>query len=349
MRHESGDDVHLRIGVNTGEVLVGALRAGGDYTAMGDVVNTASRLQAVAGPDQVIVGPATHAAARRGVRYEPLGPIAVRGREEPVSAWLAVGAVAPPGHRHGRAETPLIGRDSEVTVLRAALATATTRKRAHLVLVTGEAGRRQVPTGHGTGRDRVVRAGRTGPHRAVHPVRRDQRVVADRDDGGGRGRGRPHRSARPPSPSARASTVQRRARRSTTTTRRSARITEGLLYLMNEAGPGRGGRPDPRPRGRAAGRARVLRRAREHAAVGARALGPALGRRRGARVPPPAAHARRERAGGRGGHDPAGADRPVVTARGPSQHGAREPRPARDRRHRPAPARAAPGRRPRAR
>ena len=56
MREEVGMDVHLRIGVNTGEVLVGALRAGGDYTAMGDVVNTASRLQKIAGPDEVVVG-----------------------------------------------------------------------------------------------------------------------------------------------------------------------------------------------------------------------------------------------------------------------------------------------------
>lgn len=140
MREEIGMDVHLRIGVNTGEVLVGALRAGGDYTAMGDVVNTASRLQQIAGPDQVVVGAATHAAALRGVRYEPLGPITVKGREEPVAAWRALWAVAPPGHRHRRVETPLVGRESEVAVLRAALATATTRKRAHLVLVTGEAG-----------------------------------------------------------------------------------------------------------------------------------------------------------------------------------------------------------------
>jgi class 3 adenylate cyclase/tetratricopeptide (TPR) repeat protein len=140
MRDELGTEVHLRIGVNTGEVLVGALRAGGDYTAMGDVVNTASRLQQVAGPDQVVVGPATHAASVRGVRYEPLGPIAVKGREGPVDAWRALRAVAPPGHRHRRVETPLVGRDSELAVLRAALATATARRRAHLVLVTGDAG-----------------------------------------------------------------------------------------------------------------------------------------------------------------------------------------------------------------
>ena len=140
MRSELEMDVHLRIGVNTGEVLVGALRAGGDYTAMGDVVNTASRLQQVAGPDEVVVGPATHAASVRGVRFEPLGPITVKGREEHVDAWRAVRAVAPPGHRHRRVETPLVGRESEVAVLRAALATATARKRAHLVLLTGEAG-----------------------------------------------------------------------------------------------------------------------------------------------------------------------------------------------------------------
>ncbi len=140
MRTDLDMDVHLRIGVNTGEVLVGALRAGGDYTAMGDVVNTASRLEQVAGPGEVVVGPATHAASLRGVRYEPLGPITVKGREEPVDAWRAVRAVAPPGHRHRRVETPLVGRDSELAVLRAALATATSRKRAHLVLVSGDAG-----------------------------------------------------------------------------------------------------------------------------------------------------------------------------------------------------------------
>ena len=47
---ELGVDIRMRVGVNTGEVLVGALRAGGDYTAMGDVVNTANRLQSAAQP-----------------------------------------------------------------------------------------------------------------------------------------------------------------------------------------------------------------------------------------------------------------------------------------------------------
>src|SRR5947208_124077 len=62
------------------------------------------------------------------------------GRETPVAAWRAAEAVAPPGHRPRRATTPLIGRDEELGVLRHALATTATRRRAHLVLLLGEAG-----------------------------------------------------------------------------------------------------------------------------------------------------------------------------------------------------------------
>ena len=53
------DLIRMRVGINTGEVLVGTL-AGTDYTAMGDVVNTASRLQAEAPPGGVLVGEVTH-------------------------------------------------------------------------------------------------------------------------------------------------------------------------------------------------------------------------------------------------------------------------------------------------
>jgi class 3 adenylate cyclase/tetratricopeptide (TPR) repeat protein len=133
--------VQLRIGVNTGEVLVGGLRAGGgDYTAMGDVVNVASRLETLAAPGEVVVGPATHAATREVVQYECLGEVQARGREEPITAWRALAALAPPGYKPRRAPTPLVGRDEELGVLRHALAAAVSRTRAHLVLLLGEAG-----------------------------------------------------------------------------------------------------------------------------------------------------------------------------------------------------------------
>jgi class 3 adenylate cyclase/predicted ATPase len=129
----------VRIGVNTGVVLVGTPRSGA-YTATGDVVNVASRLQTAAAPGQVVVGPGTFAATRATVRYEPLGLIQAKGREEPVEAWLALEATVPPGSRPRRIRTPLVGREHELNLITEVLATCATRHRAHLVLLLGDAG-----------------------------------------------------------------------------------------------------------------------------------------------------------------------------------------------------------------
>ena len=135
-----GIRVQMRVGLNTGEVLVGAMRAGGDPTVMGDVVNTAQRLQKLAAPGQVIVGPATFNATRASIRYEALGPQGLRGREEPVDAYRAIDAPEPPGRRRVREQAPLLGRDAEVATLDHIIAMAAHKRRAHLVLLSGEAG-----------------------------------------------------------------------------------------------------------------------------------------------------------------------------------------------------------------
>ena len=135
-----GADIRMRVGVNTGEVLVGALRAGGDYTAMGDVVNTANRLQAAAAPGEVLVGPATYAATRRTLRYEALEPIDAKGREARVPAWRAEAAVAPPGYRPERDRARLVGREPELGMLCSSVENAVRNSRASLLLLLGEAG-----------------------------------------------------------------------------------------------------------------------------------------------------------------------------------------------------------------
>ncbi len=132
-----GVGLEMRVGVNTGEVLVGAL--GGDVTAMGDVVNIASRLQAEATPGQVVVGPSTQAATAEVITYESLGALQVKGRDEPVDAWRALAPIAPPGRRR-RARGPIVGRDAELTMLRGILDASAKRRRAHLVIVSAEAG-----------------------------------------------------------------------------------------------------------------------------------------------------------------------------------------------------------------
>ncbi|HUR49023.1 MAG TPA: adenylate/guanylate cyclase domain-containing protein [Acidimicrobiales bacterium] len=131
--------LELRVGVNTGEALVGQIRPG-EYTAMGDVVNVGSRLKGLADPGSVVVGPMTYEATRSAVSYEPLGHLETRGRRASVAAWKAIGAVAPPGAPSSRPRAPLVGRDYELGLLKSALDAAAARRRAQLVVLLGEAG-----------------------------------------------------------------------------------------------------------------------------------------------------------------------------------------------------------------
>lgn len=133
-------NIQMRIGVNTGEVLVGALRSGGDYTAMGDVVNVAQRLQTAAEPGQVIVGAATHTATHRAIIYTDRPPVDARNREEPVEAWVAEIASDLPGRRPRRTRVALVGRDEELRAITAALGLTLTRNRTVLVVVIGDGG-----------------------------------------------------------------------------------------------------------------------------------------------------------------------------------------------------------------
>jgi len=106
----------LRVGINTGEVLAGAV--GGNYTVTGDIVNVASRLQSVGRPGAVTVGERTVRATRQAIRYDQLEPLALKGKAALVPAWEAIGLVtAQPGGRGAWEESPLVGRDDELGVL----------------------------------------------------------------------------------------------------------------------------------------------------------------------------------------------------------------------------------------
>lgn len=136
---ETSIAIRMRIGINTGEVLVGALRAGGDYTAMGDVMNTASRLETSASPGEVLVGPLTYQATREVIGYESRGSVIVRGRDSAVDVWAAIEALVPPGYRPRRI-TPLVGRDAELSVLQHVVRLSVGNGRGQMIVLMGEAG-----------------------------------------------------------------------------------------------------------------------------------------------------------------------------------------------------------------
>jgi class 3 adenylate cyclase len=92
-------ELQVRVGINTGEAVValGARVDEGEGLVMGDVVNTAARIQGVAPVGGVAVGEQTFRATSRVFAYEPLAPVSVKGKAEPVSLWRATAAVARSG------------------------------------------------------------------------------------------------------------------------------------------------------------------------------------------------------------------------------------------------------------
>jgi ABC-type transport system substrate-binding protein/class 3 adenylate cyclase len=133
-------DLSVRIGINTGPVVVGVERAEEDgydpWNALGDTVNVAHRLQEVAGEGGVVVAPTTKRQVESCVELEPLDRQDLKGVGAPIEVFKVTRVreeeAAPP-------TTPLVGRDFELTVLERVM-DALVEGRGAIVSVIGEAG-----------------------------------------------------------------------------------------------------------------------------------------------------------------------------------------------------------------
>jgi class 3 adenylate cyclase/tetratricopeptide (TPR) repeat protein len=117
-----GFDLHVRIGVATGEAIVdlGARPEEGEGMAAGDIVNTGFRLAESASVDGIVVDVATYGATQHAVEYRSAPPVEVKGKQRPLSVWEAIGRRTHPVEAQG----PLLGRRDELQALMDAFADA---------------------------------------------------------------------------------------------------------------------------------------------------------------------------------------------------------------------------------
>jgi len=133
--------LRLRAAVLTGEAAV-TLGARNQGLVAGDLVNTASRLQALAEPGTVLVGDATVQAAGGAIAFESAGSFEIKGREAPIVAHRALRVVGKRGGvgRTESLEAPFVGREAELSLIRDLYHATATDRRARLVSIVGQAG-----------------------------------------------------------------------------------------------------------------------------------------------------------------------------------------------------------------
>lgn len=127
IRASHGIEFRIRVGVCTGLVMVGNVGSDlrYDYTAIGDTMNLASRLEGAAQPGQILIADRTERFVRAHFELEDIGTLELKGKADAVRAFSVVGPRAEPGATRGieGLDSVMVGRDRELAELMALAAT----------------------------------------------------------------------------------------------------------------------------------------------------------------------------------------------------------------------------------
>src|SRR6266487_1924834 len=116
-----GLDFRLRVGINTGLVVVGAI--GSDlrmeYTAIGDAINLAARMERTAAPGTVQISDETYKLVAPFFDFEALGEVEVKGKAALIKTYRPLALKKRPGHLRGLEglSSPLVGREAQLSLL----------------------------------------------------------------------------------------------------------------------------------------------------------------------------------------------------------------------------------------
>ena len=139
------EPLRVRVGIGTGQVVVGDLITSGEGQergVVGETPNLAARLQALAEPDAVVIGPQTRQLVGDLFEYRDLGAVEVKGFPEPIHPYQVVRESAVESRfeaMHGTTPTPLVGREEEVDLLQRHWHRAKSGE-GRVVLLSGEPG-----------------------------------------------------------------------------------------------------------------------------------------------------------------------------------------------------------------
>ncbi len=134
-----GIEIQVRTGVNTGEVVVTDVGAEGTLAA-GDAVNIAARFEQAAGAGEILIGEATFRLVRDAILGEPIDPLVVKGKAEPLVAYRVVKVDPHAAGFSRRLDAPMVGRERELQMLLGAFDRTFTDQACHLFTVLGVGG-----------------------------------------------------------------------------------------------------------------------------------------------------------------------------------------------------------------
>jgi hypothetical protein len=139
VRSRRGLEFHVRLGINTGNVLVrdaGTL----EEELTGTPVNLAKRFEEAAGAGEILMGEETYRLVADAVKAEPVGPLEVKGAAEPQNVWRLLEVLPDRPGRARRPVAPMVGRGREQELLLRLFERAAAEGTCHLVTVLGSAG-----------------------------------------------------------------------------------------------------------------------------------------------------------------------------------------------------------------